>query len=360
MSRLAKTVISETLVVQEFASDVLQFGQSEYAFTLFLPDLVTESIMCQFNENNLSTTYYLVAQMEPRNAIDFANLADKTSMLRTDYALYLYKPIDSVEEHKLGNPAGSGINPNLTKTLTMKVGGIGGLGASEASSVISLEKERFAPGEKIKIHFDVDNTKCKKAVKNFKVKLKRTIHCLSGRKGVGKPLLTDEEWLVTLKYEGCPEKVRETRTIEFQVPLVDKKFGSVENLHPELRHMVKMFSDSADNSLFKIEYVLDIFVKHQSKLEFGRGEKASFNIIVKSEEQNLPWVPMKEQSWMTAQDIQYWEPHSSYPNMYLTFTKNPDGTLTPVSSPYPPWETAESRAHREAMEAAARETPEDI
>jgi len=46
------------------------------------------------------------------------------------------------------------------------------------------------------------------------------------------------------------------------VPLVDKKFGSVENLHPELRHMVKMFSDSADNSLFKIEYVLDIFVKH--------------------------------------------------------------------------------------------------
>jgi len=63
---------------------------------------------------------------------------------------------------------------------------------------------------------------------------------------------------------------------------------------------------------------------------------------------------------MTAQDIQYWEPHSSYPNMYLTFTKNPDGTLIPVSSPYPPWETAESRAHREAMEAAARETPEDI
>ena len=87
------------------------------------------------------------------------------------------------------------------------------------------------------------------------------------------------------------------------MPLMEKKFGSVENLHPELRHMVKMFSDSTDNSLFKIEYALDIFVKHQSKLEFGRGEQASFNIIVKSEEQNLPLVAMKESSWMLSQDI---------------------------------------------------------
>lgn len=78
------------------------------------------------------------------------------------------------------------------------------------------------------------------------------------------------------------------------MPLQEKKFGSVENLHPELRHMVKMFSDSAENPLFKIEYVLDIFVKHQSKLEFGRGERASFNITVKSEEQNLPGVANKE------------------------------------------------------------------
>ena len=213
-SRLAKTIISESLVVQEFAPDVVQIGQSEYAFALYLPDSITETVMCQFNENNISTTYYLVAQMEPRHAIDFANLEDKTSLLRTDYAIYLWKPHNTVEENKLGNPSG-GINPNLTKTLTMKVGGIGGLGASESSSVISLEKERFAPGEMIRVHFDVDNTKCKKAVKNFKIKLKRTIHCLSGRKGVAKPLLTEEEWICDLKYDGCAEKTKEIRTIEF-------------------------------------------------------------------------------------------------------------------------------------------------
>ena len=46
--------------------------------------------------------------------------------------------------------------------------------------------------------------------------------------------------------------------------------------------MVKMFSNSAENTLFKVEYALDVFVKHQSKLEFGRGEACSFAINVKA------------------------------------------------------------------------------
>ena len=55
-----------------------------------------------------------MAQLEPRNLIDIANIDDKTSKLRTDYPLYLYKPIDSVNERELVNHAGSRINPNLT------------------------------------------------------------------------------------------------------------------------------------------------------------------------------------------------------------------------------------------------------
>ncbi len=43
--------------------------------------------------------------MEPRNPTDFADLSDKTSVLRTDYALYLYKPLHA-EEQKLGHPMG--------------------------------------------------------------------------------------------------------------------------------------------------------------------------------------------------------------------------------------------------------------
>ena len=113
-------------------------------------------------------------------------------------------------------------------------------------------------------------------------------------KGHDKPLLTDEEWISTQKYDGCPKMSKETITVEFEIPLKDEKIGSVKKYHPEQRHMVKMFCVSADNTLFKIEYVLDIFVKHKSKLEFGRGEQANFNITVKSEEQDLSWVATRE------------------------------------------------------------------
>ena len=155
----------------------------------------------------------------------------------------------------------------------MKIGGLK-LGkkflASESKAVISLEKESYAPGEKIKVHFDVDNSKCRKAVKNFKIKLKKIIHIFNGLKSHDKPLFTDEKLISALKYPGCPKKSTETRTVEFEVPLFDAKIGSVEKYHPDQRHMVKMLCDSTDNTLFKIEYVLDIFIKHLAPvLEHG-------------------------------------------------------------------------------------------
>lgn len=74
----------------------------------------------------------------------------------------------------------------------------------------------------------------------------------------------------------------------------DAKYGSTEQLHPDLRHYVTQFTDSADNSLFKIEYQLDVFVKHLSKLEFGMGNLVSFPIQVKSGESNLDWLMSRD------------------------------------------------------------------
>ena len=187
MTRLAKNVLDIKYVVATFGESEVQNGQSEYPFSLVLPDCVNESIMLQFDNNNLSETYYLKAQMEPRNQVHYANLKDETSMLRTDYALYLYRP-NVAEESKLGNPSGN-IDPTLSKTLTMKIGGVVGLGSSEAKAVLSLEKHRFTPGEKVNVIVDCDNTQCKKPVKSYKIKLQRKISCLSGKKGVGAALL---------------------------------------------------------------------------------------------------------------------------------------------------------------------------
>ena len=94
-----------------------------------------------------------------------------------------------------------------------------------------------------------------------------------------------------------------------------------------------MFSDSSDNPLFKIEYELHIFIKHQSKLEFGMGNSVTFPIEVKAEAYNLPWVSTKEQTWMMANSISDWAPILVQPVTHLHFEKNEEGQYKPVSTP---------------------------
>ena len=95
--------------------------------------------------------------------------------------------------------------------------------------------------------------------------------------------------------------------------------------------MIRMFSDSADNSLFKIEYELDVFVKHKSKLERGMGSKVNFPIEIKSSEQDLPWIEEKEQAWYDSQGIQAWAPINYNPKVNLYTVKQPDGKLKGVN-----------------------------
>ena len=102
----------------------------------------------------------------------------------------------------MGHPTGNITNDNLSKTITAKVGGVAGLGSSQASAVISLEKLHFAPGENIKVKFDMDNSKCKKPVKSFKIKLNRKVSCLTGKSGIKKPVVHAIEYLEAHKYEG--------------------------------------------------------------------------------------------------------------------------------------------------------------
>ena len=53
-------------------------------------------------------------------------------------------------------------------------------------------------------------------------------------------------------------------------------------MHSDLQHMVSMFSESVENSIFKVEYMIEVFVKHQSKLEFGMGNSVKFPVIIRS------------------------------------------------------------------------------
>lgn len=92
---LAKSLLNITFPVTNLDRPLI--GQSEYPFCLILPDEVSESVMVQLDQANMSTTFYLKAQVEPKKEAFYANLKDKTSILRTDMALYLYKPIGAEE-----------------------------------------------------------------------------------------------------------------------------------------------------------------------------------------------------------------------------------------------------------------------
>ena len=80
------------------------------------------------------------------------------SVVRTDTPLMAFSP-ETVSSSK------------LSQSLKMKVGGALGMGKTEARATVSLEKTKFAPGEKIRVIIDMDNSDCKKEVKSFKTKL---------------------------------------------------------------------------------------------------------------------------------------------------------------------------------------------
>ena len=114
----------------------------------------------------------------------------------------------------------------------MKVGGIAGIGATDASAKVSLQKTDFHVGEGINVHIEMDNTACSKPVKSYKFKLRRVIKCLGRKQAVH---LEKEEYLITIKEPGCEPKMQDTKDYTLEIPVNDKSYGKTDTLHPELR-----------------------------------------------------------------------------------------------------------------------------
>ena len=71
------------------------------------------------------------------------------------------------------------------------------------------------------------------------------------------------------------------------------KYGKTENLHPDLRQMVRMFSSTISGELFNISYHLDVFIKHKAWNEHGMGNYVSFPITIVAPEKDLPHMKAK-------------------------------------------------------------------
>lgn len=116
----------------------------------------------------------------------------------------------------------------LTQQLKCKIGGVVGLGSSEATANISLTKNIFAANEEILVNINIDNSKCKKPVKNISAHLMRTVECLSQ----GQQLWKKEHELGQQEIPGCAEKVVEQKVLRFRVPNYEQNLGAQQILQP--------------------------------------------------------------------------------------------------------------------------------
>lgn len=99
---------------------------------------------------------------------------------------------------------------------------------------ISLEKNSFEPNEEVKIDFHIDNTKCGKDVKSYKVKLHREIQVFKEK---SKILFSKNEYLEEQKKPvDVKAKMKSDKTITFRIPPNDdlNKVGSLSSMHPTL------------------------------------------------------------------------------------------------------------------------------
>ena len=144
----------------------------------------------------------------------------------------------------------------------------------------------------------MDNSACSKPIKSYKFKLKRQVQCFTSASP--QPTASFEEYLLDERETGCEAKQKEVKTFKFKLPANDSKFGKIDNLHPDLRQLVKIFTQSIKTDLFSVQYSIDVFVKHQSKLEFGMGNFVTFPLNIVQGRVSMPTAGQKFTDWVTS------------------------------------------------------------
>ena len=123
------------------------------------------------------------------------------------------------------------------------------------------------------------------------------------------------------------------------------KYGKTENLHPDLRQMVRMFSSTISGELFNISYHLDVFIKHKAWNEHGMGNYVSFPITIVAPEKDLPHMKAKISDFETIIGMD-WNPSIREKIVQLLLSRNEDGSIiTTVSYDY------QSMSQKQVMDA---------
>jgi len=132
---------------------------------------------------------------------------------------------------------------------------------------------------------------------------------------------------------GAKEQAQ--KLVEIQIPFEDKGYGDIQGMHPDLQFMTARFSETVANIVFQVEYTLEVYVKHKSKLELGVGSCLKFPIKVSSMGQVLPFLQTRMEDWQRDQSVPTWEPNYVAPVVYCGQIKDDHGNYSSVTSQDP-------------------------
>ena len=93
------------------------------------------------------------------------------------------------------------------------------------------------------------------------------------------------------------------KSIIFKLPgdeVSDESFQDPDYHHPTLHATLIHFSPSHYEGVFTVHYRLDVYIKHQSKTEFGMGNFVSFPIKIKSMPLKLPMLKEYQQELLNT------------------------------------------------------------
>ena len=111
---------------------------------------------------------------------------------------------------------------NLQQSMTHEIGGLLGLGATKFSAEVLFEKNEFYSNDKLRLRVTCDNSECRKAVKEFKIKLFRSYNITADGNQAVFPCKTKKEgatskgmgYVGKVKFPGCNAKEKVVRDLE--------------------------------------------------------------------------------------------------------------------------------------------------
>jgi hypothetical protein len=146
-----------------------------------------------------------------------------------------------------------------------------------------IERDEYYSGETIKAKLLCDNSKCKKAIKSFKIVLIRKIYAS------GFDDKETEQTKVVKEFKdvmGCSAKGKIEIDLEMKIPEKDHQVVCF-SVFPEEEPMWVAFSCTVFGQIIKVTYLLKVLIKHDAWNVIGEGDSITMPVKIMHKDFNL-------------------------------------------------------------------------